>query len=167
MATQLSTLLRSVSADKSTIERLMLLLRTYGAAGVLALARAYLGPVTPRTQMATATEAAGSSDDGAVLALALTKLLYELGELALHNPTLDPAGKQPAFALDDAGRPPALSVTHAIAAVRVLRAHLAADDEPSAPPSPRVLLQAARSERYATTARYSYVAPTATYRVPR
>ncbi|MEZ4399298.1 MAG: hypothetical protein R3B06_04720 [Kofleriaceae bacterium] len=111
-----------------------------------------------------------ASADAAVLGLALAKLVYELGELALHNPTFDPKGAQPDFKLDDRGRTPAMSVTHVVAVARLLKAASAAVEAspaPTTPATPQARLQAARAQRYATTPRYSYVARPATYRAPR
>jgi hypothetical protein len=136
-----------------------------------------LTPVDPPRATNAATSGRVAASDGDVLCLALNKLVYELGELALHNPTLAADGKQPEFTLDDHGNPPAMSVMHAIAAVRWWQARAeqqavdaaaktAAADAALAR-SPRARLQAARTERYATAPRYSYVAPISTYRVPR
>jgi hypothetical protein len=106
----------------------------------------------------------------AILGMALTKLIFEASELALHNPTISAHGKQPEFKLDERGRPPAMSLAHVVAATRLVRAHLAERErlEPAPPPAtPRARLQAARSARYATTARYAYVPAPSTYRTPR
>jgi hypothetical protein len=118
-----------------------------------------------------------SAADSAVLGLALTKLVFELGELALHNPGLDPAGHQPDFKLDDRGHPPAMSVTHVLAAARLWQERAAKRDAAAAAQratadatalrSARAQLQAARSERYAAAPRYSYAAPAALLRGAR
>jgi hypothetical protein len=131
---------------------------------------------TGTTTTGTTTTGALSACDSAVLGLALTKLVFELGELALYNPALDPAGRQPEFKLDDHGHPPAMSVAHVLAAARFWQQRSAERDAedrakqaaaaPAVAQTPRALLQAARGERYAVTPRYSYVAPT-TYRAPR
>jgi hypothetical protein len=114
----------------------------------------------------------------AILGLATSKLFFELGELALYNPTLDPAGKQPIFTLDDNGRSPAMSIAHVLAAARVWRSFSATPEteklesrsqpitaEEGAPrammmiqpqPAPRARLYAARSEYYGTAPRYAY-----------
>ena len=109
----------------------------------------------------------------ALLGMALTKLVYEAGELALHNPEVSAEGKQPEFALDANGSPPALSLAHVVAATRVWQkrsADAAQAAERAAPASsaaaPRQLLQTARVERYASAPRYAYVAPRSS-RVPR
>jgi hypothetical protein len=115
-----------------------------------------------------------SKDETAILALALSKLIYELGELALKNPTLDPAGEQPVFKLDGQGRAPALSVTHVLAAARLLQARAeerkraAEAAQTTTPPgTPRARLQAARTERYAAVPRYAYNARPVSYRSSR
>ncbi len=57
----------------------------------------------------------------AILGTALTKLLFEAGELALYNPGVLGTGKQPEFKLDEHGMAPAFSLSHVIAATRVWR----------------------------------------------
>jgi hypothetical protein len=109
----------------------------------------------------------------AILAMALTKLLYEAGELA--------DGKQPEFKLDEQGRPPALSLTHVVAATRLWRAHAAeraerkqaeraqelALEQAKARTSPRALLQAARGQQYALVTRHAYAPTSFTTRTRR
>lgn len=185
----LSAMMKQLRLNPGLLKALPGLVSRYGTAGAVALARGYLGPLaptadakvaTPRDAPAAEAEAAAangaasprktSNADAALLGLALTKLIYELGELAVHNPEFDPKGKQPEFKLDERGRAPAMSVTHVVAVARLLKAYSAERQaaEPAAPPTtPRARLQAARSERYAATPRYSYVARPTTYRTPR
>lgn len=132
----------------------------------------------PRT--ATSPKTDGLSEvDVAILGMAVTKLLYEAGELALHNPSASGEGKQPEFKLDERGAAPALSLSHVVAATRLWRAYTAeraekqeaeqakelaqAEAEARARSAPRLRLQMARGQLYAGAQRYSYV-PTSTRR---
>lgn len=194
MAADIGAMLRKIPIDKKTISSVVPLIGRYGATGALAIARGYLGPYADDVESkADAQEARAAKDqpdeatksdetkkDGlskgevAVLGMAVTKLIYEAGELALHNPNFDPGGKQPEFKLDEHGRAPAMSLTHVIAATRLARAYAAeraerkqaeaeakaaADEAAQAKAlasTPRQRLLAARSERYAQTLHYSY-----------
>lgn len=192
MNPDLLSAIRKLPLNPQMLAAALPLITRYGLAGAVVLARGYLGPLAHRAaesqggggepaepSAATTDRGTGKLDprDAAVLGLALTKLVYELGELALHNPTLDPAGPQPEFKLDERGHAPAMSVSHVLAAARLWQQHAArreterqareAAEEAAFRRSPRAQLQAARSERYAATPRYSYVAPTATPRVRR
>lgn len=120
-----------------------------------------------------------SEVDMAILGMAVTKLLYEAGELALHNPTASGEGKQPEFKLDERGAAPALSLSHVVAATRLWRSFTAeraekkeaeqakelakAEAEARRQSAPRLRLQTARGQLYAGAQRYSYV-PTTTRR---
>jgi hypothetical protein len=192
----LSAMLKQLRLNPALLKAVPALIGRYGAAGAVVLARSYLGPLAPTGEIKSGdgdgapphaeTEAAAelstgtrdgattprkvASTDAAVLSLALTKLVYELGELAAHNPGFDPKGQQPEFKLDERGRAPAMSVTHVVAVARLLKAYSAerqAAEPAPPPPTARARLQAARSERYAATPRYSYVARPTTYRTPR
>lgn len=188
MDPKLAALFRMLG-DKEKVAALLPLVTRYGARGAVALARAYLGPVAVRVEQkhqgeqptvvapdGTATKTRGGSLSAAELAIlgtAVSKLLFEAGELALHNPEVSATGAQPAFDLDENGSPPAFSLAHVVAARRLWRTHAAekqarAEAERAArlPQTPRARLQAARTERYAATTRYAYAAPT-TYRGPR
>jgi hypothetical protein len=201
MEEQLFALLRKLPLDAKTLRALVPLAGKFGASGINAVARAYLGdlaepagpkpcagdkepsappPVAvaaagePPTDANTApppveTKRVGATADGnrldtALVGRALHKLVYELGELALHNPGVDPGGKLPTYQRDEKGALPSVSVAHALAAKRWYDQRQAA----AAPrdTSPRGRLVAARSERYAAAPRYSYVAPTSS-RGPR
>lgn len=114
-------------------------------------------------------------DDGelAILGMAAAKLIYEAGELALHNPTVSAGGRHPEFKLDENGQPPALSLSHVVAATRLVRAYAAesaarkeAEAQAQARQTPRARLQAARGQQYALIPRYAYL-PTSTNRGPR
>lgn len=173
--------------DKQSMNRFARMFGVLGVKGLVMLSRTYLGPLagravaTPIAQPETeprivdATGAAAPTSrvagldarDLAILGLAATKAVYELGELALHNPTLDPKGPQPVFALDDSGRAPAISLAHVFAATRMWRSLGApattAMAAVAAPAAPRARLYAARSEYYGTAARFTYAAtPTRT-----
>lgn len=191
----LIALLRRLAPNQAAISTIAALVARLGAQGVVALARGYLGPLADRASAkraedgATLVTASGEnaesvagtrtvyarmraatgleSTDLAVLGLALTKLVFEVGEIALYNPTLDPEGKQPKFELDEAGRPPAMSIAHVAAATRLWQSYTASReakrveakklDAVAAPvESPRMRLYAARSEYYSTTPRYAY-----------
>jgi len=82
-----------------------------GTQGLELLARAYLGPVAVEQQTKVGTSMP-------LLGLAVAKLAYEAGELALHNPNLEATGAMPKWAPDEQGRMPALSLAHVLAAVR-------------------------------------------------
>lgn len=145
----------------------------FGVQGLVIAARGYLGPLAYRVDTGKddgqqATNSLGLTPlDLAVLALAVSKLAFEIGELALYNPTVDAAGKLPDFELDEENHAPALSLAHVIAAVRwwdtyVNRRAPATDTAWNAKPSaaPAALsLTAARTARYAMTPRYSYAQP--------
>ena len=159
----LSAMLKQLRVNPELVKAIPALVARYGTAGAVALARGYLGPLAPtgapadaagapphgesaaRADLVTGAGAANprktSSADAAVLGLALTKLVYELGELAVHNPEFDPKGKQPEFKLDERGRAPAMSVTHVVAVARLLKAYSdqrpAAAAAPTPPPTPR------------------------------
>jgi hypothetical protein len=131
----------------------------------------------PKTATANATATKPSTQlnevDVAILGMAVTKLIYEAGELALHNPTASSDGKHPEFKLDENGHAPALSLSHVVAATRLYRAYSAeraekkeaeqakvlAQEEADARArsAPRLKLQAARGQLYAGAPRYSYV----------
>lgn len=83
-----------------------------------------------------------SSGEVAILGMAVTKLLYEAGELALHNPQVRGEGKQPEFKLDAEGNAPAFSLAHVLAASKVWR-------ERSAEADANAKLEAARAEQSA------------------
>jgi uncharacterized sporulation protein YeaH/YhbH (DUF444 family) len=120
-----------------------------------------------------------SEVDIAILGMAVTKLLYEAGELALHNPSASGEGKQPEFKLDERGAAPALSLSHVVAATKLWRAYTAeraekkeaeqakelaqAEAEARTQAAPRMRLRTARGQLYAGAQRYSYV-PTTTRR---
>jgi hypothetical protein len=127
----------------------------------------------PKTGTATKSTNQLSEVDVAILGMAVTKLLYEAGELALHNPTASSEGKHPDFKLDENGHAPALSLSHVVAATRLYRSYSAeraekkeaeqaralelAEAEARARSAPRLKLQAARGQLYAGAPRYSYV----------
>jgi hypothetical protein len=186
----LGAVLKQLRVNPEVVKAIPALVARFGTTGAVALARGYLGPLAPAAQRddekpvdapaGSLERAAHVSDskrtvapsDTAVLGLALTKLVYELGELALHNPSFDAKGKQPEFKLDEHGRTPAMSVTHVVAVARMVQAYRADQRAAEAaaappPPTPRARLQAARTERYAATPRYSYVARPVTFRAPR
>ena len=189
----LGAVLKQLRVNPEVVKAIPALVARFGTAGAVALARGYLGPLAPAAQRddvkpveAPAGAPSGSLEraahvsdskhtvaptDTAVLGLALTKLVYELGELALHNPSFDAKGKQPEIKLDEHGRTPAMSVTHVVAVARMVQAYRAdqraAEAAAAPPPTPRARLQAARTERYAATPRYSYVARPVTFRAPR
>ena len=52
------------------------------------------------------------------LARAISKLGWEAGELAIHNPDLASGGTFPAWKIDDSGHPPPLSLAHVLAITR-------------------------------------------------
>jgi hypothetical protein len=117
--------------------------------------------------------------DVAILGMAVTKLVYEAGELALHNPGVTSAGKHPEFKLDEHGSPPAISLSHVVAATRLWRDRGVEPDSADGtaaesqraptptPATPRARLQALRAERYAGSNRYGYVPASSTQRAPR
>lgn len=187
-------LFRKLPLDRKTAAALLPLVGRYGAKGAVVLARGYLGPVADQVEKgrckpvdeppaATANRAGLDEGEVAILGMALTKLLYEAGELALHNPTASASGKQPEFKLDEHGRPPAMSLSHVVAATRLWRAHSAetaareqaererelalAQAQAKARSAPRARLQAARGQLYALAPRYGYVPTSSTNRVPR
>jgi hypothetical protein len=193
-------MLRKLRLDPKTLGAVVPLVGRYGAKGAVVVARSYLGPVAdevarragktePSREAAPTTPAAGAEtppggqgtpkraglDAGevAILAMALTKLLYEAGELA--------DGKQPEFKLDEQGRAPALSLTHVVAATRLVRSYAAeraerkqaeraqelALEQAKARASPRALLQAARGQQYALVTRHAYAPTSFTTRTRR
>lgn len=128
----------------------------------------------PRTTTTKTSVGGLSPGELAVIGLAVTKLVYEAGEIALHNPTLDSTGKQPMFVLDENGRAPAMSLAHIAAAMRLVRAYSAektehaeaqklaqmkAQPEVVVTSAPRTRMYAARSAYYGTSTRYSYAEP--------
>lgn len=109
--------------DRETLARLAALIAALGKSGVLLAARAYLGPAAAQASIetkaaSTRTTAGFTTAELRLLGLALAKLAFEAGELALHNPTVSGDGPLPAWQLDDAGHPPALSLAHIVAARR-------------------------------------------------
>ena len=153
-----------------------------GARGLVFVARAYLGPLAYRTETTAMREASNSASSTggnttghgpltagelAILALALAKLAYEIGELALYNPDVDASGRMPDFQLDEQGRAPALGLAHMIAAARWWDSYSSRQDtayerarRTSSSSTPRqssaALLTAARTQQYSQTSRYSY-----------
>lgn len=204
MEEQLLALLRKLPLDAKTLRAVVPLVGKFGASGVNAIARGYLGDLAeppcpkpcgddrkeppppvppppigtsgeqpvdsntapPPTESKRVVAAARDSNslDTDLVGRALHKLAYELGELALHNPDVDPNGKLPTYQRDDKGALPSVSVAHALAAKRWYDQRQAAPTASDA--SPRGRLVTARSERYAAAPRYSYVAPTSS-RGPR
>jgi hypothetical protein len=161
-----------------------------GIKGVVLLSRGYLGPLADKAYRPDKPPGDNPIADGtpvpkarafgglepadlAVLGLAATKLVFEVGEIALHNPKLDPQGKQPEFKLDENNKAPAMSIAHVAAAVRLWRSYSASKEEAKvleqkqleakAEPEvvvyaapPRARLYAARSAYYGTAPRYGY-----------
>ncbi len=154
----------------------LVLLQKVGLRGIVVLGRAYLGPLADRatirienSERATPTVGGLKPADLAILGLALNKLVFEIGELALHNPDLDSNGKQPEFKLDDAGRAPAMSVAHVAAATKLWRTYSADRSAKKVEAkqvvakaqiaAPRARLYAARGDIYASANRYAYSPP--------
>ncbi len=111
----------SARLDPTNVSRFAQLIAATGTKGLLLVARAYLGPY--------ATFAARSAGEGPIvagltpadqrlLALAISKLAWEAGELAIHNPDLESGGTFPAWKIDDSGQPPPLSLAHVLAITR-------------------------------------------------
>lgn len=105
-------------------------------------------PITNVPPETSSTLAGLDGADLAIIGMALNKLAYEAGELALHNPTVAADGRHPEFKLDAHGCPPALSLSHIVAARRYMRGPEAEVAE-EATESTRTRLQRARAERYA------------------
>ena len=142
-------MLKKLPLNRQTATALLPLVGRYGAKGAVVMARGYLGPVAcdverrvkegkdpcgnqhepngeaPKTTTTTTKTDRLSEVDVAILGMAVTKLLYEAGELALHNPTASGAGKQPEFKLDERGAAPALSLSHVVAATKLWRSYTA------------------------------------------
>lgn len=94
--------------DRATVTRLASGAGAYGIKGLVALSRAYLGTLAGHGSL----EKSGAIG---VLTMALAKLTFEAGELALHNPTLAAGAPVPEFKVDEAGRAPGLSLAHVLA----------------------------------------------------
>jgi hypothetical protein len=203
---QLLGLLRLLRLDTDTGSSLASILGRVGARGVVAMARAYLGPEAyevearwcrerglspcervgvpdpeppphepPSDEPPRPTDPPGTGNGDpprtgtealtgaeiAIIGMAINKLVYEAGELALHNPSVASDGRLPEFKLDAHGCPPAISLSHIVAATRVLRGPVAGETgEPVTAPT-RARLQAARAERYAGAAnRFTYLTST-------
>ncbi len=224
---RLIELLRSLRLDSNNISAIGSVLGRVGARGVVAMARAYLGPAAyevearwcrergmtpcervgvpdphepppdreapvepppgtgtgtgnetvppvigppppqPPPSLPPATTATLAGLDGAeiaILGMAINKLIFEAGELALHNPSVASEGRHPEFKLDTHGCPPPISLSHIIAATRALRGP---SEEPEAPmtPSTRLRMQQARAERYAAARRFTLPANTSSNRL--
>jgi hypothetical protein len=206
---RLIELLRSLRLDTNNMSMIASVLGRVGARGVVAMARAYLGPAayevearwcrernmtpcervgvpdqpeeppdreepaetgtgtgnenvppvigTPPPSLPPAITATLAGLDGAeiaILGMAINKLIYEAGELALHNPTVASEGRHPDFKLDTHGCPPAISLSHIIAATRVLRGPSTEAEVPMTPAT-RQRMQQARAERYSNIRRFT------------
>ena len=94
----LSAMMKQLRLNPGLLKALPGLVSRYGSAGAVALARGYLGPLAPtadakvdaprdaptnEAEAGAASPRKTSSADAALLGLALTKLVYELGELAV------------------------------------------------------------------------------------
>lgn len=170
-------------ANKATLSSVAGTVVQLGARGLVVVSRAYLGPLAYRVTTTGAntdtTRPASSSTsktsigdltptDLAILALAVSKLAFEIGELALYNPEVDANGKLPVFTLDEQGHAPAFSLAHVIAANRWWNAHIAARNAKAtsarrlvsantvAAPSSGALLMSARTAQYAASPRFAY-----------
>jgi hypothetical protein len=173
--------------NKDTLTSAANLLGRLGSQGLVVMARAYLGPLAQHPCIDERAKSYGEgtaklrstlgyqNTDVALLGLAFTKLAFEVGELSLHNPTLDGNGKLPEFKLDDSGRAPALSLTHVLAANRVWNTYTAERKQTQATEAEALTLKkqtlantqveviparqrvyAARTELYASQLRYTY-----------